>query len=130
MSKETQKIPQLIFYEQPFHKAKYVSWVYDKNHNFVFQIEAQFNEQGNYADGWKEFEESIILSLNALERTPVPGLKLELQEGILLFKDSKLLIKIRGWGNLTGVGAHNFSGEKATKIQDDFVKWLLYRLCE
>lgn len=127
---EEKEIPKLNFYKQPFYKAKYGSWVYDKNNNFIFQLEPEFNKQGNYAEGWVELQEKVIFSLNAVDREPIPGLKLELQNGIEIYKDKRLFILIRGWGNLTGIGAHNFSGEKAAKIQDDLVKWILYKLCE
>lgn len=38
----------------------------------------------------------------------------------------KLLI--RGWGNLTGQGAHNLSNEDAIKVQNDFAKWIVEQL--
>lgn len=38
----------------------------------------------------------------------------------------KLLI--RGWGNLTGQGAHNLSNEEAIKVQNDFAKWIVEQL--
>jgi len=37
-------------------------------------------------------------------------------------------ILIRGWGNLTGIGGYNFDSEKASKIQDDFRDWIIYKL--
>jgi hypothetical protein len=43
-------------------------------------------------------------------------------------RDNELFILIRGWGNLTGTGAHHFSEEKAVKIQDDFRDWIIYKL--
>ena len=37
-------------------------------------------------------------------------------------------ILIRGWGNLIGIGGYNFDMEKASKIQDDFRDWIIYKL--
>lgn len=33
------------------------------------------------------------------------------------------LLKVRGWGRLTGTGALNLHPEEAIKIQNDFVDW-------
>ena len=41
----------LQFYKQPFHKAKYGSWIYDSQGNFVFQFETLFNKK---VITWKE----------------------------------------------------------------------------
>lgn len=119
---------ELKFYTRPFHKQKYGGWIYDAKGNFVFQFEGDFDDKGMYKEGYKELIENIIFSLNDINHNPVSNLKLELKNGIELYRNDKLFILIRGWGNLTGVGAHNFSGEKASKIQDDFVKWLLWKI--
>ena len=121
-------IPNLNFYTRPFREAKYSGWVYDAKGNFVFEFEGDFDDKGNYVEGYKELCEKVIFSINAIERDPVEGLNLTLFSPIELLRNDKPFITIRGWGNLTGIGAHNFSGEKAEKIQDDFVQWLLYRL--
>lgn len=122
--------PLLNFYTRPFKEDKYSGWVRDAKGNFVFQFEGDFDEKGNYVEGYKELTKEIIFALNDIDLKPVNGLKLELKNGIEIYKDNKLFILIRGWGNLTGIGAHNFSGEKASIIQDDFVKYLLHKICE
>ena len=35
---------------------------------------------------------------------------------------------IRGWGNLTGVGAYNLNGDYATKIQDTLAEYIIEKL--
>jgi hypothetical protein len=120
----------LNFYNRPFKENKYSGWVHDAKGNFVFEFVGDFDEKGNYSEGYEDLKKQIIFSLNALDKEPIQDLKLELKNAIEIFKDNKLFILIRGWGNLTGIGAHNFSGEKAEKIQDDFVNWLLYKLIE
>lgn len=130
MSTENMNTPELKFYTRPFHQSKYSGWVYDAKGNFVFQFEGDFDEKGNYKEGYKELTKHIIFALNDVDRNTIPDFSLILKDGIELYKDGKLFILIRGWGNLTGIGAHNFSSEKASEIQDDFVKWLLYKICE
>jgi hypothetical protein len=120
----------LSFYKQPFRKGKYHSWVYDANSNFVFQFESEFDETGEYAKGCKELQEAVICSINSKEQNPIAELKLSICKNDinLILNNDKPFITIRGWGNLTGVGAHNFSGEKAAKIQDEFRDWLISKL--
>jgi hypothetical protein len=38
------------------------------------------------------------------------------------------IMKIRGWGHLTGIGGLNLDTEKAAKIQDDFGEWIVEKL--
>jgi len=120
----------LSFYKQPFHQAKYGSWVYDANSNFVFQFESEFDEKGDYAKGCKEMQEAVIKSLNSKEHKPIAELNLSLhnEDPNFILNNGKLFAIIRGWGNLTGVGANNFPAEKAAKIQDDFRDWLIRKL--
>lgn len=119
---------ELNFYEQPFRLCKYSDWVYDFNNNFVFQFESRFDSKGNYLEGERELQNKVIESLNSEERTPIEGLNLKTESFGEILREDKLFILIRGWGNLTGVGAHNFDEDKAAKIQDNFQEWLLYRL--
>jgi len=37
-------------------------------------------------------------------------------------------ILIRGWGNLTGTGAHNLKEEEAANIQDTFAEYIVEQL--
>lgn len=121
-------IPYLYFYKQPFKKLSAVSWVYDSKDNFVFQFEPVYDENGNYVEGYKEFETSFLDSLNSKKYSPVKNLQLELINKITLGINGRPIIIIRGWGNLTGAGAHNFSSVKAAKIQDMFTSWLIYKV--
>lgn len=118
---------RLSFYKQPFRKSDW-SWVYDANGNFVFQFKRKYDENGNYEKGCIELEDRIIKSLNSKNQEIIPELKLMIRDAIEIKNHGKLLILIRGWGNLTGIGAHNFPIEKASKIQDDFAAWIIYKL--
>lgn len=114
---------ELNFYKQPFHKAKYGTWVYEgKNNDFVFEFADEFP---------REDYEKVIFRLNALKKEdePIPDYNLVYDNKSGMIKNNGVdFIEIRGWGNLTGIGGYNFSGEKAAKIQDDFAEWLIERL--
>lgn len=122
----------LEFYTQPFHQPKYGSWVYDSRSNFVFQFEKTeaYDSMGNYAEGVEELRQEVIFSLNSINHEPINSLNLSVNEedGTEILNGGKLFITIRGWGNLTGIGGHNFGEAKAVKIQDDFRDWLIYKL--
>ncbi len=122
----------LRFYTRPFHQAKYGTWVYDAKGNFVFQWDEleKYDEKGNYLEGIKETREAIIFSLNSINHEHINELKLTVNpnDTTQILNNGNLLITIRGWGNLTGTGAYNFDAEKASKIQDDFRDWIIFKL--
>lgn len=122
----------LNFYTRPFHQVKYGSWVYDAKSNFVFQFDEvkKYDEKGNYLNGIKELRQEVIFSLNALDNEPIEGLELSInpKDPTEIFNKEKSFIRIRGWGNLTGIGGYNFDVDKASKIQDDFRDWIIYKL--
>lgn len=107
-------------YKFPFHQAKYGSWVYDENSNFIFQF--QMNN--------KTTQESCIKILNG-EITPMKENKFVHKDGMIyLDKDEELheFILIRGWGSLTGTGSYNLDGEYAGKIQDTLAEYIVEKL--
>ena len=107
-------------YEFPFHQAKFGSWVYDANSNFIFQF-----EMNN-----KTTQESCIRILNG-EIVPTKENKFVHKDGtIYLERDGELhdFILIRGWGNLTGGGSYNLDGEYAGKIQDTLAEYIVEKL--
>ena len=121
---------KLNFYKQPFHRAKYGTWVYDIQGNFVFQFERDYDNKGNYIKGQLELEDEVISSLNSEEHKPISLLKLRIykDDPNQILNNELEFITIRGWGNLTGVGAHNLPAEQAAKIQDDFANWIIWKL--
>jgi len=110
---------KLNFYTRPFHQSVYGGWVYDARNNFVFQFENGVS---------KELQQEVIFSLNALDSEPIEGLNLSFLDAIEILNDGQKFICIRGWGKLTGIGGYNFHVEKASKIQDDFRDWIIYKL--
>lgn len=112
-------LEQLTFkdlYQFPFHQAKYGDWVYDLNSNFIFQFE----------NVDKETRQKFIDILNG-DLTEYNRQDITSQDGEV-FIDGNHFITIRGWGNLTGVGAYNLDGEYAAKIQDTLLDYILEKL--
>lgn len=110
---------RLSFYTRPFKMYEYGRRVYDAKDNFVFQF-----EYGVY----KELQQEVLFSLNDLDCEPINTLKLSLHSDIEIFNENKEFICIRGWGNLTRIGGYNFDAEKASKIQNDFRDWIIYKI--
>ena len=108
-----------LFYTRPFKMYEYGRQVYDAKDNFVFQFEKVVS---------KELQQEAIFSLNALDNEPINELKLSVLDAIEILNDGQKFICIRGWGNLTGTGGYHFTSEKASKIQDDFRDWIIYKL--
>jgi len=107
-------------YEFPFRESH--GWVYDKNSNFMFQI----NIPGDSS-------KSRILSVLNSESNPGKRFKFVYSKGSVNLdrEDGTFLedvITIRGWGNLTGTGSYNFSGEIASKIQDTLGEFIAKKL--
>jgi hypothetical protein len=100
--------------------------VNDTNYNFVFQFEPQF-ENGKYKEGWLQFEQTIIDILNGENLMVSFGEAFVHDEGRISCGATHV-ITIRGWGNLTGSGAHRLSSEEAANVQDTFAEFIVNRL--
>lgn len=118
---------ELDFYKPKFKCRFGIDWVYDSNKNFVFQFEFNDFHTKQYEKLVNEFMES--LNNDSLKPTKhkiyfsdVNGELFIVENGV-----KKLFVVIRGWGNLTGTGSHNLSGERASEIQDNFVKYFLWK---
>lgn len=109
---------ELNFYKKPFTIIEGDNWVYDNIRNFVFQFDGVS----------EELKQQVLDSLNSDKAIPIKQLNLSFLAPIEILNNQKPFITIRGWGNLTGDGAHNFPPQKAQKIQDDFRIWLLEKL--
>ena len=119
-------------YKFPLKTPNRGGWVYDQKGNFVFEFETKFDEKGNFAQGWKEFEQKVINRLNSLTSSVnITNVNFVHENGqIYLMKDNKKthIITIRGWGNLTGIGGHNLSAGEASTIQDTFAEFVVEKL--
>lgn len=107
-------------YQFPFHKAPFGSWVYDKNSNFIFQFEFRN----------KDVEDTVIAILNE-ELLEYKKQEISHENGeiyVTVAGEKKPFILIRGWGNLTGVGAYNLDSKYAAKIQDTLAEYIVEKL--
>ena len=99
--------------------------VRDAKYQFVFQFESKFDKEGNFAQGWKEFENRVVSCLNGNpEKFKHP---FEAKDGEI-FTNGIHVMTIRGWGNLTGIGAHNLPHDEAANIQDTFCQFIIETL--
>lgn len=106
-------------YKLPLYQEDLGSQVYDAERNFVFQFEELSKEE----------EQALINVLN--DDTPLDEpmeVFFNQANGEIFNKNEVLIITIRGWGNLTGIGAHNLSSDDACSIQDTFGQWIVNKL--
>ena len=103
-------------YKFPFRQAKFGTWVYDDNSNFIFQF--QFEDENT--------RKQVIDILNG-DFIPKKKKNFVFKDGIISI-DDKQFIMIRGWGNLTGIGGYNLDGEYAAKIQDTLGEYIIEKL--
>ena len=106
------------------YKFPLVEWgnstsrVHDQDGNFVFQFE--------YIS--KSTMEKLLKCINGGLNLTNPHISFRHEDGYILDNDHNKLILIRGWGNLTGIGAHNLPVEEAANIQDTFADFIVERL--
>jgi hypothetical protein len=93
-------------------------WIYDQNNNFVFQF---------MIDDEKT-EQKILDIINGKKNFKNLDLIFKHEQGQILDKSGLPIILIRGWGNLTGIGAKNLSVKEASNIQDTFADFIVKRL--
>ena len=116
---ETKSLEEVTFrdlYTFPFHQCKYSSWVYDADSNFIFQFEFK----------GEDTRKKVIDILNG-DLLEYKRQNVEHKDGMITV-DGIPFILIRGWGNLTGVGAYNLDGEYAGKIQDTLAEYIVEKL--
>ncbi len=113
---------ELQFYILPFRKDKYCDWVYDANDNFIFQFE------NNMEEGYTQLRDNVLSILNGNSDIKLPlNLMYDDSDGTI-HVDNEEFIVIRGWGRLTSQAGHNLHPDKATEIQDNLAKWILFKL--
>ena len=92
--------------------------VYDSDNNFVFQFHIES----------KSTREKLLKCINREINLTNPHINFRHEDGFILDNDHNKLILIRGWGNLTGIGAHNLPVEEAANIQDTFADFIVEQL--
>ena len=106
-------------YKFPLVELGYsIGRVYDSGNNFVFQFHIES----------KSTKEKLLKCINGEINLTNPHISFRHEDGFILDNDHNKLILIRGWGNLTGIGAHNLPVEEAANIQDTFADFIVERL--
>lgn len=75
-----------------------------------------------------EFKESVLNVLN--NSSDLPGkYKSEYKYDCCeIYKDGRKVMRVRGWGYLTGISALNLPTKEAIKIQDEFGEYIVNKL--
>lgn len=75
-----------------------------------------------------DFKKKVIAIINGEQKPPYKDKFY--RDGILIYhKDiSQPILRIRGWGHLTGVGALHLSEDEAIRIQNEFGDYIIKQL--
>jgi len=107
-------------YKFPLRSEEYdAGYVFDSNDNLVFQFMDNkyinliidiLNDKikSNYTDKFHYWKQEQIVFIDSEPR--------------------KMVLIIRGWGNLTGTGGMKLSNEEAINIQDTFAEFIISKL--
>ena len=103
-------------YKPPFHEVLDF-WVYTQGDVRCFDWIARVDSRTR---------KELIRILNGNSKKRVKH-EVKYDKGIVSIKGVNI-IRIRGWGHLTGCGALNLPPEEAIEIQDDFGEWIVKKL--
>src|SRR5690348_15905484 len=101
-------------YKLPLEKDNVIDWVYDANRNFVFQFITEVESAQNL----------MMDAINGIKPLTNNELSFTHKQGEIIANDTPVIL-IRGWGNLTGIGAHNLPYEDACNVQDTFAEFIV-----
>jgi len=107
------------YYKLPLHTDSMGSYVWTVDNEMALQ----FNKKVSIY-----LRHRVIDLINGLEQPKLRGITLH--NGIEFNMNGAFSFEVRGSGNLTGIGGHNLSLEKAAAIQDDFAKFILSKISE
>lgn len=107
-------------YKLPLHADHYGSYAWTPDGTMALDFEFD-------VPGWEEIREDVIAVINGKKESSTKG-KWYVANAIDFFLDGVYMFCVRGWGHLTGTGAMRLSEESASRIQDEFVKYILSRL--
>ena len=104
------------FYKLPLHADKYGCYAWTTDDTIALMFSGEISDIDR---------EKIISTINGDEEHKISSLKI--YDGNF-FDGDNYLFCVRGWGNLTGIGAHNLDYKTAAKIQDDFIEFIYKKL--
>lgn len=97
------------FYQSPFYTNEIGVYLFTKTRN----IACTFLTNNVF------FRKNIIEVLNGEKK----GIFEASYQDQRIYINSTPVLRVRGWGWLTGIGAYNLPLEKAIKVQDSFGRW-------
>jgi hypothetical protein len=96
--------------------------VLTKDNEMAFQFSEEDDTNGIYLSNETKKEVLHAINNNLKVQQYFPDLSVE---GSLIKSGSKVLIILRGWGNLTGTDGHNLRADKAKSIQNQFALYII-----
>jgi len=92
--------------------------IVDRKRQFVFQFMSVEDDT----------QENILKVLNGVDVHIKEIISFEHSEGQILTDKGDVIMLIRGWGNLTGIGGHNLDYDEAANVQDTLADYIISRL--
>lgn len=105
------------YYKLPLHTESMGSYVWTIDNEMALQFERIVS---------RYLRHRVIDLINGLKQPKLKGVTLH--NGTEFMFNGVYSFQVRGSGNLTGIGGHNLSSEKAAAIQDDFAKFILSKI--
>jgi hypothetical protein len=114
------------YYKFPLFKEEEYQNVYTSDGNHAFEF--PYIEDSAFfiiTDSDQQLITNVINGCDKLSHFYVGHF--EYKNGDILL-DGRIIITVRGWGMLTGIGAYNLSAKLASKIQDEFGQYITDKL--
>lgn len=103
-------------YKLPLKKLPYYLEVFDANDQWVFSFDEEVSEKAS------------VIALNVINGKEASFIFKECTYRIkdqTILADGKVIIDIRGYGYLTGIGGLNLPHKEAANIQDEFAQFII-----
>lgn len=102
------------YYKLPLNLA--YGYAFARNHTMALTFNRDIPD---------DIARSIVDAINGVSEYKIPTLT---NDGVDFSDGLVELFCVRGWGGLIGIGGLNLSEEKAVKIQDGFVDYIIKQL--
>jgi hypothetical protein len=116
------------YYKFPLKKEDDYRNVFTSDNRLAFQF--LISDDSSFLKFDDESQQVIVDVINGEKKiSHLWTSDLEYRNGNVLV-DNRIVLTVRGWGMLTGVGAYNLPSDEAAKIQDDFGQYITNKLNE
>ena len=103
-------------YKLPLRLDDWFGYVWTNTNGMALQFHRDVKE---------EDQVKIVKAINGINKYKIPLLK---NNSCDFYENDEYIFCVRGWGNLTGVGALNLTEKEAIKIQDKFIDYIKTKL--